>query len=196
MTAEWSEIFPDWVTPELALDDWRRRIDRVAAEEGEHFASLPYVRGLAVIGSVGRGDPWPWSDVDMLAVADARQGTVAHEPLAQSQGLENRYRHLRPDSVGTPEPVPIFEADPEDLLRDVLWAIRRGAGEAVDELAATRDLLNIALLHPVVSDDSRAPRPAWTGVTNDELAARAQFEAAEEMLRRLRAAKTRLKGHK
>jgi hypothetical protein len=56
---EWPQLWPDWVTPELVLRNWRERIEHVAAEEGAHLASLPYVLAVAVTGSVARGNTWP-----------------------------------------------------------------------------------------------------------------------------------------
>ena len=54
----------DWIKPATVLANWRQRLGRVAEEETAYFASLPYVRGVAVIGTVGRGTAWPLSDVD------------------------------------------------------------------------------------------------------------------------------------
>ena len=55
MGAAWESVWPPWLTVELALAEWRERIERVAAEEAAHLAGLPYVSGVAIIGSVGRG---------------------------------------------------------------------------------------------------------------------------------------------
>ena len=68
MGAEWQPVWPRWLTAELALDEWRERIERVAEEEAAYLAGLPYVSGVAIIGSVGRGSQWPLSDIDLLVV--------------------------------------------------------------------------------------------------------------------------------
>ena len=92
-----------WLTPELALDNWRERITRVEAQETAHFAELPYVRGLAVIGSAGRGTQWPLSDLDLLVAADPWQGEDPEWPLRREEAERNR----RLDQAGIPNPVEI-----------------------------------------------------------------------------------------
>lgn len=74
-----ANMYFDWLTPELALREWQSRIDRVAEQESAYFAQLPYVKAMAVIGSVGRGQPWPLSDVDLLVVTDLPGDTDAQE---------------------------------------------------------------------------------------------------------------------
>ena len=46
MSAGWPQLRESWLTPELALDNWRERITRVEAQETAHFAELPYVLSL------------------------------------------------------------------------------------------------------------------------------------------------------
>ena len=101
MTVEWPHLLESWITPELALDNWRRRIARVEAEETAYFGSLPYVRGLAVIGSIGRGTQWPLSDLDLLVVADFWEGEYPEWPIRR----EEAERIARLHAVGIPNDI-------------------------------------------------------------------------------------------
>jgi predicted nucleotidyltransferase len=351
MTVEWPYLLESWITPELTLRDWRERIARVEAEETAYFASLPYVRGLAVMGSVGRGTQWPLSDLDLLVVADFWEGEDPEWPIRREEaerierlhaaGIPNdieagnwvltsddvraavdgdedtffglldhphwlgvaikaegarvthdfdRYvsrfverchqvlwtdrfvklwlrlagddgeervegarrclrdgdaaaaslalilaahvmtggmygawrrlpesisrgvtrflaaaeemgdaavgeQFLRAARLGGDEVGERFAATPPagQRERDVWLAIRRGNGEILDELGATRDLLHTTLWVAVTLDRSlSAPYPQWTGVTADGRIVRRQLDAAEAMLARLRAARTRV----
>jgi predicted nucleotidyltransferase len=333
-----------WVemTAEEILDGWRERIEKVASEESRFLAALPYVKGVAVIGSVGRGSPWPISDVDMLTVAEAWEGRDAEALTRQVESERNArlaervipneiepsewvvsshdlceaaaesddafFRRLEHphwlgillkavggrvchDATGS---IPAFlqrcnETFPADRLlalwagkvvshcsgllgraeslirdgsymeasveilrttyqqlpagayavwrvvpqsssrgvsrflsaaqaggvadlclaasrldepttwerfdavppegkgaRDLMQRVRRGAGEDVDELAATRDLLNLTLWKAVIADPAAGPRPLWTGVTDNARKVKAQYEAARGLLEWLR----------
>jgi predicted nucleotidyltransferase len=86
-----ANMYFDWLTPELALDDWRARIERVAEEESRFFAQLPYAKAVAVIGSVGRGEPWPLSDVDLLLITDLPGDTNAQAVVGEVEA-ERRKR--------------------------------------------------------------------------------------------------------
>ncbi len=101
MAVEWRQLLESWITPELTLRDWRERIARVEAQETAHFGSLPYVKGLAVIGSVGRGTPWPISDVDLLVVADFWGGEDPESLIRREE--EERIRRLH--AAGIPNDV-------------------------------------------------------------------------------------------
>jgi predicted nucleotidyltransferase len=352
VAVEWPRLWPSWLTPEIGLDAWRDRIERVATEESAHFASLPYVEGVAIIGSVGRGDPWPLSDVDLLVVAGPWQGQdpgmlvhaveeernrrldaarVPHEvearlwlwhpeQMAATVGDDDEAflsRHADWPYTGVPAKVygarvvadrrgqvgrfvkrcnrVVFDetflrvwlhrvitdaradlgaawdlADREqwaaaslqlvqaadammfgfygvwrrlpqslgravtrflaaadsmgdsrvgELLlraarlddetlgqrlaavppagrreRDVCLAIRRGAGEDVDESAVSRDMLHLATTQRADGGDASGGYPAWIGVTDDATAVGAQRDAAEELLRRLESAGAELAG--
>lgn len=87
MTVQWPQLLADWITPEATLDNWRERLAYVEAGEAAAIAELPYVKGLAVIGSVGRADPWPLSDVDLLAAADFWEG---HDPEDLLRAVEKQ----------------------------------------------------------------------------------------------------------
>jgi len=97
MAVEWPHLLESGVTPELVLRNWRERIARLEAEETAHFGSLPYVRGLAVIGSVGRGTPFPLSDLDLLVVADLWKGEDPEWPIRREE--EERIARLRAAGV-------------------------------------------------------------------------------------------------
>lgn len=79
-----------------------------------------------------------------------------------------------------------FAAVPKErqLERDLWLAIRRGAGEPIDELAATRDMLQISTWVSI-GDDLQDAWPEWTGVTGEPQAVRAQLDGACLMLERL-----------
>ncbi len=345
----WPQILPDWVTPELALSRWRERIDLVSAEETAYLSNLPYVKGVALIGSVGRRDPWPCSDIDLLIIADRWQGqdperfiraeeTKRNERLqaasipnvveagnwvlltddvveavdagedeflrklehshwlgvviksvgasvakdfdgqvgrfldrcnhmfstdcfihlwlgrvicttgyeletaarlmkegdwsnASLRILRTAYQDLPAGCYAMWQNVPQSSArgvsrfldtassvDDQEIgelylkaarlterdvwqrfaavppsgkrMRDVMWAIRRGAGERIDGLAVTRDVLNLSLYY--IEDNNTCPLPRWTGVTNDAATVRAQFEAAKGIQLRLRSEKLKL----
>ena len=103
MSLAWPDELPDWVVPppDVALANWRGRIARVTKEETAYLVGLPYVRALAVIGSVGRDDPWPLSDVDMLVVADPVDG---QHPCTAVRCEEQR-RNERLHRAGIPNDV-------------------------------------------------------------------------------------------
>jgi predicted nucleotidyltransferase len=97
----WSQLLAEWVSPEIALDGWQERIARVARQECAYLASLPYVKGVAVIGSVGRGTPWPISDVDLLVVAERHAG---QDPESLIRAVETQ-RNARLAAAGIPNDV-------------------------------------------------------------------------------------------
>ncbi len=90
---KWPHLLADWITPPLALHDWRARIARVESEEAAYLAGLPYVKGLAIIGTVGRGTAWPISDVDMLVAAEAWDGQDPEHLTRVEETERNRRLH-------------------------------------------------------------------------------------------------------
>ena len=116
MSLDWPKELPDWVVPPpgIALKNWRDRVARVCEEECAHFTRLPYVKGLAVIGSIGRGDPWPLSDIDMLVVAERVEGK---HPSAAVRA-EERKRNDRLHAAGIPNDVEasIWTITPEEIV--------------------------------------------------------------------------------
>ena len=123
MAVEWEAMRWDWVTPELALREWRERIARVAEEEAAHLASLPYVDGVAVIGSVGRGSAWPLSDVDLLVVARFWEGRDPEYPIREVE----EERRLRLQGLKIPNDL---EAANWVLLTEDVAAAREEQEEA------------------------------------------------------------------
>ena len=111
MSATWGGGYSEWITPELVLTDWRGRIERLAEDEAARAMALPCVRAVAVIGSVGRGSPWPLSDVDLMTLAEPWRGREPHDLVAEHEAeraeallrarvpneVELRYWVLRPE---------------------------------------------------------------------------------------------------
>jgi predicted nucleotidyltransferase len=53
------------------MDLWRELLEERLEEAVAALGSVPGVRGLVVGGSIGRGEPWPMSDIDMLPITAA-----------------------------------------------------------------------------------------------------------------------------
>jgi hypothetical protein len=53
------------------MDRWRELLEERLEEAVAALGSVPAVRGLVVGGSIGRGEPWPMSDIDMLPITAA-----------------------------------------------------------------------------------------------------------------------------
>ena len=114
MTIGWSSLLPEWLTPDIALRDWRRRIEQVAEQEAAYFAALPYVKGLALAGSMAVGDPWPLSDVDLFVVACPMEGSKPQDLVFAARDERNE----RLASLRVPNPVEICDnmiVSPEDV---------------------------------------------------------------------------------
>ena len=115
MALDWPEELPDWMVPppDVALKNWRDRVARVCEAECAYFAGLPYVKGLAAIGSVGRGDPWPLSDIDMLVVAEQVEG----QHPSGAVRVEEQKRNDRLHAAGIPNDVEasIWTITPEEV---------------------------------------------------------------------------------
>jgi hypothetical protein len=47
---------------------WRELLDQRLAEAVADLGAVPGVRGLIVCGSIGRGRPWPLSDIDLVPI--------------------------------------------------------------------------------------------------------------------------------
>ncbi|GAA3258079.1 nucleotidyltransferase domain-containing protein [Nonomuraea helvata] len=56
---------------------WRELLQERLEEATRRLAGVPGVHGLIVGGSVGRGGPWPMSDIDLLPVYDGDPETTA-----------------------------------------------------------------------------------------------------------------------
>jgi predicted nucleotidyltransferase len=87
-------MLEDWLTPERVVADWRLRLARAEADAAAHFSALSYVTGIAIVGSVGRGDPWPLSDVDMLVAADPCDGDDPEDAIRREEQDFNRRSHV------------------------------------------------------------------------------------------------------
>ena len=62
------------------LDEWEANLDRRVAEALDAFRTVDGLHGLVLAGSVGRGEPWPLSDLDLLPIyADDALGSASAE---------------------------------------------------------------------------------------------------------------------
>lgn len=68
--------------------EWRDLLESCTREALEALSGVPGVVGLVLAGSVGRGEPWPLSDIDVLPVLEDRLFGPAR------QAIEERRIHL------------------------------------------------------------------------------------------------------
>ena len=114
---KWPGFLPISITAEAALKGWQERIARVEHEETRYFASLPYVTGLAVIGTVGRGTTWPCSDVDLLAVVEAPRARDVESLIRREENERNAALYRR--GIVNPVEVHHWLFSREHVVRDV-----------------------------------------------------------------------------
>lgn len=62
---------------ESFLENWRPILARRVAEVGTAFAKIAGVSGLILAGGVGRDQPWPLSDIDLLPVYEDERAVEA-----------------------------------------------------------------------------------------------------------------------
>ena len=74
--------------------------------------------------------------------------------------------------------------------RDLLLAIRQGISEDVNELDVTRDLLHSTAWIRLWYESQPPPYPPWIRPARDEQSVQVQYEAAQELLKRLVATKS------
>lgn len=72
------------------LRDWEVILAQRVLEVVDAFRSIPGLHGLVLAGSVGRGAPWPLSDIDLLPVYDDDRAAAARAEI------ERRRRALLP----------------------------------------------------------------------------------------------------
>lgn len=69
---------------------WQRLLKQRTQRAAEVLAGVDGVMGLILCGSMGRGDPWPLSDIDMILIyEDGQSEAAAHEVEARRQELSD-----------------------------------------------------------------------------------------------------------
>jgi hypothetical protein len=69
--------------------DWRTALDDRVRDANELLGAVDGVRGLVLAGSVGRGEPWPLSDLDLVPVYDLlRRQAASAEVERRRSALE------------------------------------------------------------------------------------------------------------
>jgi hypothetical protein len=115
---------------------WRELLDERLAEAVAELGRVQGVRGLIVGGSLGRGDPWPLSDIDLVPIyADSAGSPDPAREVGRRQAL-------------------LADADPQTLARradlapawlreriDLAAGARRLIGEDVTPAQNARDQL-------------------------------------------------------
>lgn len=59
------------------LADWRERLTARTEQAVAAISAIDGVEGLILAGSIGAGQPWPLSDIDLLPIHDARRQTIS-----------------------------------------------------------------------------------------------------------------------
>ncbi len=67
---------------------WRDLLDQRVAEAVDFLGRAPGVAGFLIAGSVGRGDPWPMSDIDLLPIYLGDQPPAALSPELDQRRAE------------------------------------------------------------------------------------------------------------
>lgn len=115
------------------LSDWEAILERRIDEAVAALAEVEGVRGLLLAGSLGRGEAWPLSDIDILPIYDADMMDVAAAEVERRRlallepwinegwwtGLDiGRLRFTREEIVGVTD-----QADQEltEILSDDRW---------------------------------------------------------------------------
>jgi predicted nucleotidyltransferase len=55
-------------TPEDYFSIWKEVLEERVRQAVEKLSSIPCIRGLILGGGIGKGDPWPLSDIDVLGI--------------------------------------------------------------------------------------------------------------------------------
>jgi hypothetical protein len=67
------------------MNRWRELLDERLEEAAASLGAVPGVRGLVLGGSVGRGEPWPLSDIDLLPIVST--GTDAPAEIERRRAV-------------------------------------------------------------------------------------------------------------
>ncbi|GIP34674.1 nucleotidyltransferase domain-containing protein [Paenibacillus sp. J2TS4] len=68
---------------EIYLANWRTILENRAEEVASRFRQIPGVRALILGGSLGRGEPWPLSDIDIIPIYDNNHEDEANERIKE-----------------------------------------------------------------------------------------------------------------
>ena len=89
------DVLGGWTDPTrfaAFLADWEPILARRVDEAVAAFSAIDGVRGLILAGGVGRGEPWPLSDIDFLTISDDdRAAEVRAEVARRSVTLHARW---------------------------------------------------------------------------------------------------------
>ncbi len=114
------------------LADWEAILARRVDEAVAAFSAVDGLRGLVLAGGIGRGRPWPLSDIDFLTIHDDRGADVRAEIERRSAAMHTRWAaegwwtglNIGKLAFGRREVAGAMEATGQpltDLLRDDRW---------------------------------------------------------------------------
>ena len=84
----------EYSTPDDFIGNWEEALERRVQEAGESLSTIRGVAALVLGGGIGKGEPWPLSDIDVIGVYrhDEFERTK-HEVRKVRAGIEERWVH-------------------------------------------------------------------------------------------------------
>ena len=120
-------------TPDDFIGNWEKALERRVQEAGDCLSTIRGVAALVLGGGIGKGEPWPLSDIDVIGVYGHDEfERTKHEVRKVRAGIEERWVHegfptsldIRGIVFTDREAEGILAADSVDLdelLRDARW---------------------------------------------------------------------------